>query len=110
MSGPGAIVVVDFVGARLIKKRPAVVVSTDLYHATRPDVVLGVLTGKVRSAIAPTDYILKDWAAAGLRVPTAFRCYFVTVPASQVDYEVGRLSDRDWQEVQARLRAALAVT
>ena len=109
MLKPGAVVTVDFPGATGVKRRPAVVVSTATYHSTRPDVILAVVTSQTSAAIAPSDYVLKDWPAAGLHKPSAFRAFFVTLPASSVVSTIGQLSDRDWQEVQARLRTALAV-
>ena len=109
MIKPGAVVTVDFPGATGVKRRPAVVVSTQTYHATRPDVILAVVTSQTPSATAPSDYLLQDWAAAGLHRPSAFRAFLVTLPAAAVVSVVGQLSARDWQEVQARLRVALAV-
>jgi len=53
MAKPGDVVTVDFPGALGIKRRPAVVVSTDTYHTTRPDVILAVLTSRVAGATAP---------------------------------------------------------
>jgi mRNA interferase MazF len=108
MIKPGDVVTVDFVGATGVKRRPAVVVSSDLYHAHRPDAVLGSLTTQLASATAPTDYVLQDWAAAGLHHPSAFRAYFGMADVSAVQV-IGHLSDRDWQEVQACLTRALAV-
>ncbi|MBX9622446.1 MAG: type II toxin-antitoxin system PemK/MazF family toxin [Gemmataceae bacterium] len=95
-------------GAQQAKRRPAVVVSTDLYHATRPDVVVSVLTTQLGGATTPTDYLLRDWRAAGLRFPSAFRAYIGTVVAAH-PVLIGHLTDRDWVEVQARLRLGLAV-
>src|SRR4051812_5936194 len=108
MLKPGAVVTIDFPGATGVKRRPAVVVSTSTYHSTRPDVILAVVTSQTASATAPSDYILQDWRAAGLHRPSAFRAFLVTLPAASVVSVVGQLTDRDWQEVQARLRAALA--
>lgn len=109
MIKPGAVVTVDFPGATGVKRRPAVVVSTATYHATRPDVILAVVTSQTSSAAAPSDYVLQDWSAAGLHKPSAFRSFLVTLPAAAVASVVGQLSDHDWREVQARLRVALAV-
>lgn len=95
MVKPGAVVTVDFPGAQGVKRRPALVVSTDTYHAARPDVVLAVITSQTRAATAPTDYVLQDWAAAGLRSPSAFRSYFATLPAASIFAVIGQLSDRD---------------
>ena len=104
----GDIVVVDFPGVTGIKRRPAIVASTDAYHTHRPDIIISLLTTQIGSATAPTDYVLQDWTAAGLHRPSASRCFLATLPAAGVVAR-GRLSDRDWREVQARLRMALAV-
>jgi mRNA interferase MazF len=108
MPQPGDVVVADFAGAMGVKRRPAIVVSTDLYHAYHPDVVLAALTTQIVAATTPTDYVLQDWSAAGLHSPSAFRAYVGTNTASSVKV-IGHLSDRDWQEVQSRLKLALAV-
>ena len=79
------------------------------YHAARPDVVLGLLTGQVAAATSPTDYRLKDWDAAGLYIPTAFRTFLITLPQVDVVAVIGRLSEQDWIAVQARLRSSIAV-
>ncbi len=106
MPEPGDVVTVDFVGATGLKRRPAVVVSSRLYHKHRPDLILAVLTSQVSDARSPTDYILQDWREAGLHRPTAFRSYLGMAVRGAVR-PVGRLSDRDWQEVHARLAVAL---
>ncbi|MGH8058399.1 MAG: type II toxin-antitoxin system PemK/MazF family toxin, partial [Candidatus Entotheonellia bacterium] len=41
---------VDFVGATGVKRRPAVVLSSDLYHAHRPVRSGGVLTTQIATA------------------------------------------------------------
>jgi mRNA interferase MazF len=105
---PGMVVTVDFPGAAGVKRRPSVIVSTDLYHRTRPDLIIGVLTSQLAAAVSPTDYLLIDWALAGLRLPTAFRAYLATVPQSAV-VNIGQLSEQDWQEVRRRVALAIAV-
>jgi mRNA-degrading endonuclease toxin of MazEF toxin-antitoxin module len=109
MPTAGDVVLVDFPGATGVKRRPAVVISTDTYHAHRSDVILCLLTTQFRAAMPPTDYLLQDWSAAGLHARSVFRVYIGTRLAGEVQV-IGRLSDRDWREVQARLRLGLAVT
>jgi mRNA interferase MazF len=105
----GDVVTVDFPGVTGIKRRPAVVVSTDLYHRTRPDVVLGLLTSQITGASQPTDHVLQDWRQAGLRRASAFRAFLVTMPADTVRV-IGRLSDQDWLCVQDCVKRAVSVT
>lgn len=104
---PGDVVVVEFPGAQGAKRRPAVVLSTPAYHTARPDVVLGLLTSRIATALTPVDHVLQDWSAAGLRMPSAFRCFLATLPATSVRV-AGHLTDHDWNAIQARVRMALA--
>jgi mRNA interferase MazF len=106
---PGDVVTVDFVGATGVKRRPAVVVSRRLYHEHRPDLTLAVLITQVTTATAPTDYALQDWAAAGLRRPSAFRASLGMATSAAV-HVIGHLLARDWVSVQACLMRALATS
>ncbi len=89
------------------KRRPAVVVSSDVYHAERPDLILGILTTNLASATASTDYALQDWSAAGLHAPSAFRSYFgMALPADV--HVIGHLCDRGWLAVKDGVKRAFA--
>jgi mRNA interferase MazF len=108
MPKPGDVVTVDFPGAQGINRRPVVIVSSDAYHATRPDVILAVLTTNIAASSAPTDYILQEWRAAGLNNPSVFRVFLATMSASSI-MPIGHLSERDWLQIQICLRKAIAV-
>jgi len=109
MIDPGSVVLVRFPGIQQTKSRPAVVISTVLHQTTHGDTVLGVLTGNLAQASGPTDYVLQDCAAAGLHKPSGFRVFLTTQPGADIMRVLGKLSDRDWREVQAQLRLALDV-
>ncbi|HSN75955.1 MAG TPA: type II toxin-antitoxin system PemK/MazF family toxin [Anaerolineae bacterium] len=104
MLQPGDVVTVEFPGVEGIKRRPAVVVSTELYHRTRPDIILGLPTSQIPSISLPSDHVLRDWAAAGLNKPSAFCTFLATMPATAFTV-IGRLSDSDWEAVQRCLQA-----
>jgi len=104
---PGDVIVIDFPGVTGIKRRPAVVVSSPIYHAARPDVVVCLITSRI-IAIGFTDYALQDWSQAGLRVPSVFRSFFATLPFTTHPVLVGHLSDRDWQGVCGCIKISLA--
>ena len=103
----GDIVTIDFPGVRGTKRRPAVVVSSAVYHQHRPDVIVGVVTSQIQQATAPTDHVLLDWLDAGLHRPSAFRTFLATLPASAAT-PIGRCSTRDWEEILACLSRAIA--
>lgn len=106
MFKPSDVVVLDFPGVEGVKRRPAVVVSSSAYHASRPDVVVGLITSRT-TRLGAMDYVLQDWSQAGLRLPSVFRCFFATLPGIQASV-VGKLSGRDWRGVRGRVRIALA--
>ena len=109
MPNSGDVIIVDFPGAQGVKRRPAVVLSTAVYHANRPDVLISLLTSNIVAATTPTDYVLQDWSAAGLKQPSAFRSYLATIDQRDILATAGQLTAKDWQAVQARLNIALAV-
>jgi mRNA interferase MazF len=56
---PGDVVTVDFPGVTGVKRRPAVVLSSETYHSTRSDVIVGLITSQT-TALGVTNYKLQD--------------------------------------------------
>lgn len=107
MFNPGDVVVIDFPGVTGVKRRPTIVLSSPTYHASRPDLIVCLITSQT-IASGPTDHVLQDWAQAGLRVPSVFRSFFATLQPDTHPVLVGHLSDRDWQGVCSCVKIALA--
>lgn len=89
------------------KVRPAVVLSSQLYHANEPDLILGAITSQLSNATGPLDYILLDWQAAGLRFPSAFKPVLFTLDPIKIIYQIGVLAQPDLVAIDARLRRVL---
>jgi len=53
----GDVVTIDFPGVEGVKRRPAIVVSSAIYHQHRPDIIVGVVTSQIHKATA------RDWVA-----------------------------------------------
>ncbi|HKW96839.1 MAG TPA: type II toxin-antitoxin system PemK/MazF family toxin [Bryobacteraceae bacterium] len=104
---PGDVVVAMLPGAIETKVRPAVIVASETYLTERPDVIVGILTTKIPSPLASTDYLLRDWQAAGLRAQSCFRAYILTLHRSNVTF-IGHLSAEDWAHVKIRVQSAFA--
>ena len=107
MISPGEIIVVDFPGAQGIKRRPAIVISSDEYHRLRPDVIVGLVTSQLPHAPKPTDHIIADWRTAGLNKPSAFRAYLITLPRSAVSSAIGKVSRADGTAIFECVRRAI---
>lgn len=105
----GEVVLVPFPFTDLstTQMRPAVVVSTDDYTAGTGDIIVVMVTSQPHSL--PTDCALQDWSAAGLLYPSWVRAKIVSLERSLIRHTIGRMSDRDLAEVDARLRTAMGL-
>ena len=90
-----------------LRVRPAVVVSGTLYQTEQPDIMLAALTTNVGAATETLDYLLQDWASAGLRFATAFKPVIATLEPALIVHRLGFLTAHDFAEVESRLRLAL---
>jgi mRNA interferase MazF len=88
--------------------RPAVVVSTESFNEVTGDVTVGLITSQRRTG--PSDCGLRDWMAAGLRLPSWFRSRFITLDQRLVQFSPGRLSRDDLLAVQQRMKVALGLS
>ena len=43
----GTVVTAEFQGVVSTKRRPAVIVSSEIYHQSRPDIILAVVTSQI---------------------------------------------------------------
>ncbi len=91
------------------KVRPAVVVSSALYHTTEPDLLLAALTSKVAAATGPLDYVLGDWQSAGLRYLSALKPVLFTLDPARVLHCIGTLTPADMAQIDLRLLRALGL-
>lgn len=92
----GDVVLVRFVFAdeRGVKRRPALILSTDVYHSGRADVIVAALTSNV-ARLLPGDYTIHRWREAGLPKPTVVTGILRTVKASMIERALGKLDRRD---------------
>lgn len=91
------------------KTRPAVVVSSDVYHRTRPEILLAYVSSQISQANPEIDYVLGDWSAAGLLKPSFVRPKVAAVEPTLVVFRVGALAASDLLEVDRCLRRAMAL-
>ena len=105
----GDVVLVPFPYTDLsdVRIRPAVVVSAGDFNAFG-DVTVAMITSRARFDV--TDWGLRDWVEAGLRVPSWVRARFVTLDQEMVRFSPGSLSPRDIDAVKARIRLAFELS
>ena len=92
----------DLSGAKI---RPAVVVNAP--H-TSQDAIIVPLTSRIHSLLSG-EFILENWAAAGLNTPTAVKRGLYTIHQSLVRKTVGTLETDDGEQVERALRVWLGL-
>ena len=107
----GDVVLVNFPFTNLstVKKRPAVVISSDAYNARRPDVILIGVTSQVRQPLALGEALLKDWQKAGLLKTSMIRPLIATVQRNSIERNLGRLSPSDIGVLKTVMKAILVI-
>ena len=87
------------------KVRPAVVVNAP--HVSQ-DLMIVPLTSRL-TGLLPGEFVLTEWRAAGLNVPSSLKRGLYTVEASLVIKLLGQLATDDAVQLDASLRAWLAL-
>jgi len=87
------------------KVRPAVVVSAS--HPSQ-DIIITPLTSKT-SSLLEGEFVLSEWAVAGLNVATAVKRGVYTVHDGLVVKVIGKLVDADAEQLEQSLQGWLGL-
>ena len=85
------------------KVRPAVVINNP--HSSQ-DLFVVPLTSQLSNLLVG-EFILNDWRKAGLNVPSAVKRGLYTLHETLIVKSIGKLSERDRQELQNSLETWL---
>jgi mRNA interferase MazF len=107
----GTVVLVPFPFTDLsaLKRRPAVVISSDAYNATTGDVIIAQITSRVNSPPRPGDHLIRQWRQAGLAAPSLARARMTTLHASIVVKPLGAMPHQEMSAVNRALASALGL-
>lgn len=86
------------------KRRPALVVSPNLYNAGR-DIVIAYLTSQINTSPRFRDYKLQKWKEAGLPKISMVRMKFATLDQNIVVRKLGALQHIDCEEAEKNIIA-----
>jgi mRNA interferase MazF len=84
------------------KRRPALVLSSDLYNRNRKEVIIAAITSKT-GRILEGDYMMSDWRDAGLLFPSLITGIIRTIRGEMIVARLGSLSNKDIQGVEGKL-------
>ena len=91
-----------------IKKRPAIVVSSEAYQSQRPDVVLMAVTSQIlRPAGAIREVLIAEWQKAGLPKASLIKPIRATREKRLILRTLGELQEADRTALRQALRVIL---
>ena len=91
-----------------VKRRPALVVSSDIYNEIRQEVIIAAVTSNISRSL-PGDTRIHQWEEAGLRFPSVVTGIFHTIKRGMIDKKLGTLAYEDFGLVQQNLKQALGI-
>jgi mRNA interferase MazF len=96
-----------FIDLPVRKRRPALVLSSEILHREQGLVILAMVTSAERSSWK-SDVTLNDWREEGLKAPSVVRWKIVTLEAALILENRGALSTKDRIRVSASFRRSAA--
>lgn len=105
--GDVVLVPFPFTDQSTVKRRPAVVISSDRYNRERQDVIIMAITSQTRSPAKADDLQIESWSAAGLLKPSTVKPVIATIQRSLILRSLGRLEDADLAGLRKTIAAVL---
>jgi len=99
--GDIALVPFPFTDQRTLKRRPAVVVSTQRYNRGCPDIILMAVTSQ--PGTGGLGVPIGGWQEAGLVAPSALKPVIATIEKTLVIKKLGRLPEADRNSLSSLL-------
>ena len=106
----GDVVLVSFIFADEtgVKRRPAVIVSSDAYHAGRDEVIIVAITSRTDRVLVG-DHLITDWQGAGLLFPSVATSIIRTIKQDMISRRLGSLPRQDMGAVDSKLKLTLGL-
>jgi mRNA interferase MazF len=89
------------------KRRPAVIVSSNLYNNASSDIVIMAITSQIDKAAGIGECLIKDWQVAGLLKPSAIKPAISTIEQKLILKKLGSLSSDDLSSAENALKEFL---
>ncbi|MCD6358577.1 MAG: type II toxin-antitoxin system PemK/MazF family toxin [Dehalococcoidia bacterium] len=106
----GDVVLVGFIFADEtgIKRRPAVIVSSDTYHARRNETIIAAITSRI-DRVLPGDHLINGWQGAGLLFPSVATSIIRIIKQGMITRKLGSMTTSDMEAVDDNLRLVLGL-
>jgi len=107
----GDVILVSFVFADEsgVKRRPAVIISSDTYHKGRDEAIIAAITSRTERILAG-DNLINDWQASGLLFPSVATGIIRTIKDDMIAKKLGAVSTRDMAAIDIKLKLVLGLS
>jgi mRNA interferase MazF len=90
------------------RRRPAVVVSSEVHHKNRREAIIVAITSRTDRILAD-DHLIRDWGEAGLLFPSVATGIIRTIKQDMLSRRLGIMSRADMEAMDDNLRVALSL-
>lgn len=90
-----------------IKKRPAVIISSDAYNNLSADCIIMAVTSQISKVSGVGECLIEDWSGAGLLKPSAIKSAISTIEQRLILKKLGSLSPGDILSLEEALKELL---
>ena len=106
----GDVVLVSFIftDETGVKRRPAVIISSDAYHTGRDEAIIAAITSRTDRVLVG-DHLIADWQGAGLLFPSVATSIIRTIKQDMIKKRLGSLPTQDMGAVDSKLKLALGL-
>ncbi len=91
-----------------VKRRPAVIVSSDAYHQGRQETIIAAITSNI-NRVLPGDHLIQDWHGAGLLYPSVATGIIRTIKQEMIARKLGTMPLDDMKAIEDKLRLSLGL-
>jgi mRNA interferase MazF len=91
-----------------VKRRPAVMISSEVYHSDRDEAIIAAITSRIDRVLVG-DHLINDWQGAGLLFPSIATTIIRTIKQSMIARKLGSMSIPDMEAIESKLKLVLGL-
>ena len=91
-----------------VKRRPALIISSNVFHSGRDEAIIAAITSRTDRALVG-DHRINDWRGAGLLFPSVATSVIRTVKQSMIARRLGSMPSPDMEIINNKMRLVLGL-
>lgn len=96
-----------FTNQTISKKRPAVIISSDVYNQQKIDLIIMAITSQINSSLTFGELQIIEFLAAGLIKSSVIKPVISTIEKGLIIRKLGQLQNSDYQNLKDLIQTIL---